>query len=58
MKCDGSCEQHVGEVLPVLVRGHSIPDAGWNFNYCAVAVAEDISRGFTVESAARKPGEK
>lgn len=53
--CDGSCEGHSGEVRPVTVYGGSIPESGWNFNYCDEAVAEDGRRGFRVVPA--HPGE-
>jgi hypothetical protein len=47
MKCEGSCEEHAGEVRQVIVSGH-----GWNptpFTYCDNAIIEDRRRGFTVD---------
>lgn len=44
--CDGSCEIHKGEVIPVIIEGH-----GWDgikFNYCQEAIEEDERRGFVV----------
>nr|WP_298658919.1 hypothetical protein [uncultured Flavobacterium sp.] len=44
--CEGSCEEHKGEVVPVIIEGH-----GWNgtkFNYCQAAIEEDERRGFVV----------
>jgi hypothetical protein len=44
--CDGACEIHIGEVIPVIIYGH-----GWDgikFNYCQVAIEEDKRRGFVV----------
>ena len=44
MNCEGSCEEHYGEVLLVNVSN------GWGtFWYCQEAIAEDIRRGFVVE---------
>jgi hypothetical protein len=49
-KCDGSCDQHRGEVRPVecWYPGDTEP---WRFNYCDEAVAEDTRRGFRVVEA-------
>lgn len=44
--CEGSCEIHKGEVIPVIIEGH-----GWDgikFNYCQEAIKEDERRGFIV----------
>lgn len=44
--CEGSCEIHKGEVIPVIIEGH-----GWDgtkFNYCQEAIEEDERRGFVV----------
>jgi hypothetical protein len=44
--CEGSCEEHKGEVVPVIIEGH-----GWDgtkFNYCQAAIEEDERRGFVV----------
>lgn len=44
--CEGSCEIHKGEVIPVIISGH-----GWDgikFNYCQEAREEDERRGFIV----------
>lgn len=44
--CEGSCDVHKGEVLPVIIEGH-----GWDgtkFNYCQAAIEEDERRGFVV----------
>ena len=44
--CEGSCETHKGEVIPVIIEGH-----GWDgakFNYCQEAIREDERRGFVV----------
>jgi len=44
--CEGSCEIHKGEVIPVIIEGH-----GWdgtNFNYCQGAIEEDERRGFVL----------
>lgn len=44
--CEGSCEVHRGEVMPVIIEGH-----GWDgvkFNYCQEAIEEDERRGFVV----------
>lgn len=44
--CEGSCEVHKGEVVPVIIEGH-----GWDgakFNYCQAAIEEDERRGFVV----------
>ena len=44
--CEGSCENHKGEVIPVIIEGH-----GWDgikFNYCQAAIEEDERRGFVV----------
>lgn len=46
MICDGSCEEHEGEIRQVHVRG-KLHDWGL-FNYCEVAVKEDQSRGLEV----------
>ncbi len=45
--CEGLCEVHKGEVIPVIIRG-----GGWDavkFNYCQEAIAEDERRGFVVK---------
>lgn len=44
--CEGSCEIHKGEVIPVIISG-----LGWKdtkFNYCQNAIEEDERRGFSV----------
>jgi hypothetical protein len=44
--CEGSCEVHKGEVVPVIIERH-----GWDgikFNYCQAAIEEDERRGFVV----------
>ena len=42
LKCDGSCEEHLGEVRQVFVKG-------WGtFNYCDTAIEQDKKDGFTV----------
>lgn len=44
--CEGSCENHEGEVLRVRVTG----SADWGeWHYCQTAIAEDRRRGFDVE---------
>ena len=48
MKCEGSCEEHVGKVVTV----HVVSERGFDwgeFNYCEEAIAEDERRGMTVE---------
>ena len=47
-KCEGNCEKHVGPVQRVHVRDPDGYDWGL-FWYCQTAIAEDRSRGFTVE---------
>lgn len=42
-ECEGSCIEHTGEVIRVMV-------SGWGeFNYCEAAIQEDIRRGLSVE---------
>jgi hypothetical protein len=50
LRCDGSCDEHRGDVRPVecWVPGDSDP---WRFNYCDEAIAEDTRRGFRVVEA-------
>ena len=48
IKCDGSCEEHVGEIVTVHVVSPGGHDWG-EFNYCEEAIAEDRRRGMTVE---------
>lgn len=46
MECEGSCQEHTGEVKTVLVSSE-----WWKptkFNYCDAAIEEDRSRGFDV----------
>ena len=47
MHCEGSCEEHNGEVVPVLCYAPGDREP-WKFNYCEEAIAEDERRGFTV----------
>ena len=47
-KCDGSCDPHEGEVVPVMVYGSFWPICV-DFNYCEEARREDVRRGFRVE---------
>lgn len=47
MHCEGSCEEHKGEVVPVLCYAPGDREP-WKFNYCEEAIAEDERRGFTV----------
>ena len=44
--CEGSCEIHKGEVIPVIITGHGWDDT--KFNYCQEAIEEDERRGFVV----------
>jgi hypothetical protein len=47
--CDGSCEEHIGEVRPVHVV-HIATGHDWgNFYYCDAAKEEDVGRGMRVE---------
>ena len=48
LKCDGGCENHVGDVIPVIISGGSFGKS-LEFNYCLSAIAEDKNRGFTVK---------
>lgn len=48
IKCDGSCNECAGDVMPVIVFGAFCPD-GMSFNYCETAREEDRRRGFRVE---------
>jgi len=45
--CDGSCEEHVGEVVVVNVTSSRGYDWG-EFHYCETAIANDRERGFIV----------
>ena len=47
MKCEGSCEEHIGEVIQVKVK--SITHDWGDFWYCEVARQEDQQRGLSVE---------
>ncbi len=47
MQCEGSCEEHKGEVVSVLCYAPGDREP-WKFNYCEEAIAEDERRGFTV----------
>ena len=47
IQCEGSCEEHKGEVAPVLCYAPGDREP-WRFNYCEEAIAEDERRGFTV----------
>ncbi len=51
MQCEGSCEEHKGEVVPVLCYAPGDRGEPWKFNYCEEAIAEDERRGFTVIKA-------
>ena len=44
-KCDGSCEQHIGECKAFRVVAPDGYDWGW-FSYCSIAQEEDRNRGF------------
>jgi len=49
-KCEGGCEQHVGEVITVKTYGDK--NSVWNgteFDYCETAIQEDRERGFQIE---------
>lgn len=46
-KCEGSCEEHTGEVKKVQVVSAKGYDWG-TFHYCETAVAEDEKHGFAV----------
>jgi hypothetical protein len=42
LACDGSCEEHIGVTIPVIVEK-------WGkFTYCETAIAEDRARGLVV----------
>lgn len=46
-KCQGACERHMGEIKTVIVKDKLY---FWGkFDYCAVAIEEDKSRGLQVE---------
>lgn len=45
-KCDGSCDEHIGDVFPVRVFDRDF-DWGW-FSYCEAARKEDARRGMTL----------
>ena len=51
-KCQGTCEEHIGEVQNVIVSSKK-SKLKWEFDYCDVArdVARDVDRknGFLVE---------
>lgn len=47
--CDGSCEEHRGDVRAVRVF-YGATDWGW-FSYCEEAIAEDERRGMDLEYA-------
>ena len=48
MKCDGSCEEHTGDVTIVHVRSDN---HDWGiFHYCETAIEEDRWRGLWVEA--------
>lgn len=49
--CEGSCDEHSGEVQPVRVFGKDGYDWGY-FSYCEAARAEDTeNRCMTIEAA-------
>jgi len=50
LACEGSCEEHRGNVRPVECWGPGDSDP-WRFNYCDEAIAEDTRRGFRVVEA-------
>ena len=52
MKCEGSCEKHVGEVIIVYVKGYGQKGYFW---YCEEAIAEDIRRGFVCRPTKHAP---
>jgi hypothetical protein len=42
LACDGSCEEHIGVTIPVIVEK-------WGkFTYCETAISEDRARGLVV----------
>ena len=50
-RCDGACEEHRGECLPVFVENTEVPSTNspyWYFSYCQEAREEDVRRGFKV----------
>jgi hypothetical protein len=47
-KCEGGCENHIGEVKNVTVYGDFCPQ-GLTFNYCEAAIEADKESGFIVE---------
>jgi hypothetical protein len=50
MTCEGSCEEHVGDVVDVWVTSINFNNGlPWHFTYCQEAIAEDRRRGFTVD---------
>lgn len=46
--CQGSCEQHKGEIHMVTVEDEKLQKV-WQFDYCEEAIAEDKRRGFNVD---------
>jgi hypothetical protein len=48
-KCEGSCEEHKGDVKKVKVYEDDYSGRTWFFDYCQEAIEEDKRRGFTVE---------
>lgn len=48
MKCEGSCEEHRGQIRRVEIKSDKHPNGTWGaFNYCEEAIEEDQRRGFT-----------
>lgn len=48
ISCDGNCEIHEGEVIPVIVSDfHN--QRQWEFNYCENAIKQDEKDGFVVK---------
>jgi hypothetical protein len=56
MKCEGSCEQHHGEVVSVRVIDKDTGQDWGLFNYCEEAIQEDLRRGFEVKRIKKKRG--
>jgi hypothetical protein len=54
VRCDGSCEEHVGIVKRVHVYDPRTRSDWGEFDYCDAAIAEDESRGFRVEIVTEK----
>ena len=47
--CDGSCEEHRGQTVPVFCTHPYHNNPYLYFSYCEEAIDEDTRRGFTVE---------